>query len=455
MSEIQFAYPHVQLLIDGVWRPGARGADPARSSIPRPTKCSASSRARPARISTPRSPPPSEGFAVWRKTSAYNRAKLMRKAAEIFAPARRLRRLADHARTGQAARAGQEGGADGADMIDWFAEEARRTYGQVIPARSEDVLQMTVKLPVGPVAAFTPWNFPINQVVRKLSAALATGCSIIVKAPEETPASPAELMRAFVDAGVPAGVVNLVYGVPSEISEYLIPHPIIQKISFTGSTPVGKHLAALAGAHMKRATMELGGHAPVIVCADADIAERRQGDRRLEIPQRRAGLRLADALPGRTPAFAGFLERSPRRQGGQGRQRPGGRRRDGPARQRAPHPRAGIPDRRRGRARRRTEDRRPADRQHRQFLRADGARQCADPRAHHERGAVRSGRDRQSVRRRSTPRSRKPTACPTASPPMPSRARTPTRIGSASASRRAWFRSTISASRCRKSLSAA
>jgi succinate-semialdehyde dehydrogenase / glutarate-semialdehyde dehydrogenase len=100
---------------------------------------------------------------------------------------------------------------------------------------------------------------------------LAAGCPIIVKAPEETPASPAELVRAFVDAGVPAGVVNLVYGVPAEISEYLIPHPVIRKISFTGSTPVGKHLAALAGQHMKRATMELGGHAPAIIFDDADL----------------------------------------------------------------------------------------------------------------------------------------------------------------------------------------
>jgi len=141
----------------------------------------------------------------------------------------------------------------------------------VIPARMSGVTQMTLKLPVGPVAAFSPWNFPVNQIVRKISAALATGCSIIVKAPEETPASPAELIRAFTDAGVPNGVINLVYGVPAEISEYLIPHPVIRKISFTGSTPVGKHLAALAGQHMKRATMELGGHAPVLIFDDADV----------------------------------------------------------------------------------------------------------------------------------------------------------------------------------------
>ncbi len=159
----------------------------------------------------------------------------------------------------------------GADVIDWFAEEARRTYGRVIPARAEGVYQLVVKEPVGPVAAFTPWNFPINQIVRKLSCALAAGCSIIAKAPEETPASPAELIRCFADAGVPAGVINLVYGIPAEISEYLIPHPIIRKMSFTGSTAVGKQLAALAGAHMKRVTMELGGHAPSIVFDDADV----------------------------------------------------------------------------------------------------------------------------------------------------------------------------------------
>src|SRR2546422_6435 len=121
------------------------------------------------------------------------------------------------------------------------------------------------------VSAFTPWNFPINQAVRKISCAVAAGCSIVIKGPEDTPGSVAELVRAFVDAGLPAGVINLVYGVPSEISEYLVPHPVIRKISFTGSSAVGKHLAALAGKHMKRVTMELGGHAPGIVFEDADL----------------------------------------------------------------------------------------------------------------------------------------------------------------------------------------
>ena len=212
-----------------------------------------------------------QGFAAWKRVSAFERGKLMRKAAEL------LRSRADAIARLMTLEQGKPVGEAkvetlaAADIIDWFAEEARRAYGRVIPARAEGIYQLVVKEPVGPVAAFTPWNFPINQVVRKLSAAVATGCSIIVKAPEETPASPAELLRCFVDAGLPKGVAQLVFGVPAEISEYLIPHPVIRKVTFTGSTPVGKQLAALAGQHMKRVTMELGGHAPAIVFDDADL----------------------------------------------------------------------------------------------------------------------------------------------------------------------------------------
>ena len=212
-----------------------------------------------------------QGFKAWRKVSAFERAKLMRKAANLFRErADAIAPMLTMEQGKPLAEAKQEVLA-GADIIDWFAEEARRAYGRVIPARSEGVYQLVIKEPVGPVAAFTPWNFPINQVVRKLSGALAAGCSIIVKAPEETPASPAELIRAFADAGVPAGVINLVYGNPADISSYLIPHPVIRKVSFTGSVAVGKQLAALAGNHMKRSTMELGGHAPVIVFDDSDV----------------------------------------------------------------------------------------------------------------------------------------------------------------------------------------
>lgn len=263
-------YPDVQLFIDGKWREGAEGKtlpiiDPA-------TEVEIGRLAHATRPDLDAALKAAEkGFEIWRNTSVFERYQIMRKAAQLLRERKDdIAWLMTRDQGKPLAQSAMEI-VVGADTIDWFAEEARRTYGQVIPARAPGVTQMTMKLPVGVVAAFTPWNFPVNQIVRKLSAALATGCSIIVKAPEETPASPAELIRVFQDAGVPDGVVNLVYGIPAEISEYLIPHPTVRKISFTGSTPVGKHLAALAGGHMKRATMELGGHAPVLVFDDADV----------------------------------------------------------------------------------------------------------------------------------------------------------------------------------------
>lgn len=212
-----------------------------------------------------------KGFETWRAMPAAERAAIMRRAASLL-----RERSADIARlmTQEQGKPLAEAKVEtmaGAEIIDWFAFEGMRVYGRIVPSRNPAAQQLVLKEPVGPVAAFTPWNFPINQVVRKLAAALATGCSFLCKAPEETPASPAALFQCFVDAGVPSGVVGLVFGDPAEISGYLIPHPIIRKITFTGSTPVGKQLAALAGAHMKRATMELGGHAPVIIAEDADV----------------------------------------------------------------------------------------------------------------------------------------------------------------------------------------
>ncbi|MBB2205247.1 NAD-dependent succinate-semialdehyde dehydrogenase [Gluconacetobacter takamatsuzukensis] len=211
------------------------------------------------------------GFALWSRMSVFDRYRIMRQAATLLrarvdgiAPVLTL----EQGKPLAEARTELLGAAD---TIDWLAEEGRRAYGRLIPSRAVGVSQAVIRSPVGPVAAFSPWNFPVNQVVRKVGAALATGCSIIVKAAEETPAAPAALIRAFADAGVPAGVIGLVYGTPSEISEMLIAHPAIRKVTFTGSTVVGKMLAALAGSHMKRATMELGGHGPAIICADADI----------------------------------------------------------------------------------------------------------------------------------------------------------------------------------------
>lgn len=263
-------YPDVLLHIDGQWRPGRAGAtllvhDPA-SGLPIGQVAAAEREDLDDALAAA-----ARGFLHWRCVPAVERAKTMREAARL------LRDRAD----GIARLLTLENGKPlaealaevrfGAEIIEWFAEEGTRVGGRIVAPRGEGQLLQVFKEPVGPVAAFTPWNFPINQLVRKLCGALATGCSIVAKAPEETPASPAELVRCFVDAGLPAGVIGLVYGDPQAISAYLIPHPVIRKVAFTGSTPVGKQLAALAGAHMKRATMELGGHAPVIVAEDADV----------------------------------------------------------------------------------------------------------------------------------------------------------------------------------------
>jgi succinate-semialdehyde dehydrogenase/glutarate-semialdehyde dehydrogenase len=265
------SYTDTRLLIDGEWCDAASGktlnvVNPAtgktigkvaHAGIPDLDRALASAQ---------------RGFEAWKKIPANERANFMRKAAGLL-----RERAADIASllTQEQGKPFAEARVEvlaGADIIEWFADEGRRVYGRIVPSRNLSAQQLVIKEPVGPVAAFTPWNFPINQVVRKLGAALASGCSFLVKAPEETPASPAALLKAFVDAGVPAGTVGLVFGDPAEISSYLIPHPVIRKVTFTGSTPVGKQLAALAGAHMKRATMELGGHAPVIVAEDADVA---------------------------------------------------------------------------------------------------------------------------------------------------------------------------------------
>jgi succinate-semialdehyde dehydrogenase / glutarate-semialdehyde dehydrogenase len=211
-----------------------------------------------------------KGFQVWKNTSAYDRSKIMRKAADL------LRERFDHVSKVQTQEQGKvyvESRAEvltSADIIDWYAEEGRRTYGRVVPGRQKGVRQLVLQEPVGIVAAFTPWNFPTLTPVRKIAGALAAGCSIILKASEETPGGAIELVKCFADAGLPAGVLNLVFGVPAEVSEHLIPQKVVKKISFTGSIPVGKHLAQLAAKGMKKATMELGGHSPVVVFDDAD-----------------------------------------------------------------------------------------------------------------------------------------------------------------------------------------
>ncbi len=262
-------YTELSLFIDGKWLNGAgrKGEDvinpatgKALGALPHASKADLDAALEAAQ----------KGFLVWKAMSAYDRSKILRKAADL------LRERAERVATVQTLEQGKAFGESrievltSADIIDWYAEEGRRAYGRIVPGRQKGVRQIVLQEPVGVVAAFTPWNFPTLTPVRKIAGALAAGCSIIIKASEETPGGCFELVKCFADAGVPAGVLNLVFGVPAEVSEHLIPSPLVKKISFTGSIPVGKHLAGLAAKGMKKATMELGGHSPVVVFADAD-----------------------------------------------------------------------------------------------------------------------------------------------------------------------------------------
>jgi succinate-semialdehyde dehydrogenase/glutarate-semialdehyde dehydrogenase len=261
------------------------------------------------------------GFEAWRKVPANERATTMRKAAALVRErASDIGRLMTLEQGKPFAEARVEVLA-AADIIEWFADEGRRVYGRIVPSRNLAAQQLVLKEPIGPVAAFTPWNFPVNQVVRKLSAALACGCSFLVKAPEETPASPAALLQAFVEAGVPAGTVGLVFGDPAEISSYLIPHPVIRKVTFTGSTPVGKHLARRSADTLKKLSLELGGNAPFIVFDDADVdaaveglmaAKFRNGGQTCVSPNRVfVQARVHDAFVDKLAARVGALEVGP------------------------------------------------------------------------------------------------------------------------------------------------
>jgi succinate-semialdehyde dehydrogenase/glutarate-semialdehyde dehydrogenase len=213
-----------------------------------------------------------KGFNAWKAMSAYDRYRILRKGAEILrGRADAIARILTLEQGKIIAEAKIEV-VTSADILDWYAEEGRRAYGRIIPARMPGVRQMVIKEPVGIVAAFTPWNFPALTPMRKIAGALAAGCSIILKPSEETPGTAVEVARCLQEAGLPEGALNVVFGVPAEVSSYLIAHPKVRKISFTGSTAVGKQLMKLAADGMKRTTMELGGHAPVIVFDDVDAA---------------------------------------------------------------------------------------------------------------------------------------------------------------------------------------
>jgi succinate-semialdehyde dehydrogenase/glutarate-semialdehyde dehydrogenase len=209
------------------------------------------------------------GFETWRRVAPAERERIILRAAENLkgrAEEIAMGLVLDQGKTIQEARTEVR---IAQERIAWDATEARRIYGRIIPA-GPGLRKMVTRHPLGVVAAFTPWNYPLASPTRKVAGALAAGCSIILKGAEETPSGPVALVRAFAEAGVPDGVVNLVFGKPAEISAYLIPHPVVRLVTFTGSVPVGKHLAALCGQHMKPAIMELGGNSPVIIWRDAD-----------------------------------------------------------------------------------------------------------------------------------------------------------------------------------------
>jgi succinate-semialdehyde dehydrogenase/glutarate-semialdehyde dehydrogenase len=258
-------YPDLQLYIDGNWKnaggqPVINPADESTlATVPHATKADLDDALGAAE----------RGFRVWSATAPAKRADIILKAARLIRERVEEMAVAMTLEQGKPIAQSRLEILRGCDIIEWDASEGRRVYGRVIP--SEPGVRHTVlRQPIGVVAAFSPWNFPMSSPARKVAGALSAGCSIILKASEETPAGAVQLVRAFHDAGLPHGVLNLVFGVPSDVSEYLISQPSVRLVTFTGSIPVGKKLAAMAGEYMKPAIMELGGHAPVIVCDDVD-----------------------------------------------------------------------------------------------------------------------------------------------------------------------------------------
>ncbi|MGW1717093.1 NAD-dependent succinate-semialdehyde dehydrogenase [Streptomyces sp. NPDC002156] len=271
MTTTDHGYPAVRMYIAGEWCQGGTGGtapivNPATEEVIGEVPLATTADLDRALVAA------DEGFRVWRATPIAERTAILHTAADLIgARAAEIGRVMTLEQgkplkesTGEALRT--------ADTLRWHADDARRAYGRIIPSAPGTVLTVR-REPIGPVAAFVPWNFPVGGPNRKISSALAAGCSIIIKGSEETPATAAALVRCYADAGLPAGVLNLVFGEPAEVSAHLIASPITRIVAFTGSVPVGKLLAAEAGKVMKPSLMELGGHAPVIVCEDADAVQ--------------------------------------------------------------------------------------------------------------------------------------------------------------------------------------
>lgn len=260
-------YPDLTLYIDGAWRTAdddLRVVNPATEEEIGRLPIARTSDLDDALAAARR------GFDVWSRTSPRARSELIREAAALMRERQEEIARAITLEHGKPLTQARLEVIRGCEFFEWDAGEAMRTYGRVIPS-GPGVKYVVHHQPIGPVAAFAPWNFPMSQPARKVAGALAAGCSIILKASEETPAGALHLARAFHDVGLPPGVLNLVFGVPADISQHLIPSPITKLVAFTGSTAVGRHLTGLASDHMTPVLMELGGHAPVIVCEDTDV----------------------------------------------------------------------------------------------------------------------------------------------------------------------------------------
>ena len=261
-------YPELSLYIDGRWRNTAETlpvVDPATEAeigrLPHADQGDLDDALDAAE----------KGFRRWRKTAPADRAKVLIKAAALM-----RERQDDIARSITAEHGKPLDQAKlevirGCEFFEWDAGEATRTYGRVIPS-GPGVRYIVHHQPIGTVLGLSPWNFPMSQPCRKIAGAIASGCSIILKAAEETPAGALHIARALHDAGLPPGVLNLVFGTPEHISDYLIRQDQVRLVAFTGSTAVGQHLTTLASQYMTPVLMELGGHAPVIVCEDTDVA---------------------------------------------------------------------------------------------------------------------------------------------------------------------------------------
>lgn len=262
----------VGLFIGGTWRDASSGAtfdliDPAREEVVG-TAALADAGDTNAAIEAAEA-----GFAVWRKTGPWERAKVLRRVAGLLGERGEAvaRSLAVACGKPLAQARGEVAGA--VETIDWYADEARRIYGEVLQGRAPGQRFVVTHEPVGVVAAFTAWNFPVALVARKLAPALAAGCSIVVRPAEEGCEAVAMLVQCCVDAGVPDGVVNLLTGKPEPVADAVMASDLVRKVTFTGSVPVGQHLMRRAADTMKRVSMELGGHAPVIVWDDVDVAK--------------------------------------------------------------------------------------------------------------------------------------------------------------------------------------